>query len=195
MTTSNNLNWHNNSGYTEITALSLNGNATDEDESKYIIVHKILSENSSTDVSESEQNIVKEPLSQKNSMDISEYTIMERKEKEYRSPSVTKEVTIYFNIFEYDRNLLDRLDVTYQRAFMATPQDKYYKVLLNNIFKNNIHKGAPLFNENLRQAVGKVMEEMGAQFKCNINEITCDTSFQSPIKKKDVSTINDSVYS
>ena len=35
---------------------------------------------------------------------------------------------------------------------------------------------------------------MDAEHKHNINKITCDTSFQSPMKKKDVSTINHSVY-
>ena len=34
MMISNNLNWHDNSGYTEMTAPYLNINATDEDESK-----------------------------------------------------------------------------------------------------------------------------------------------------------------
>ena len=34
----------------------------------------------------------------------------------------------------------------------------------------------------------------GHEHERNINEITCDTSFQSPIKKKYVSTINDYVY-
>ena len=48
----NNLNWHNRGGYTEMTAPSLNANATNKDESKRIIVHEGLSENFSTDVSE-----------------------------------------------------------------------------------------------------------------------------------------------
>ena len=33
-----------------------------------------------------------------------------------------------------------------------------------------------------------------SEHECNINKITCNTSFQYPIQKKDVSTINDSVY-
>ena len=45
----NNLNWHDHIGYTET---SLSVNATDEDGSKRIIVHKGLLENCSTDVSE-----------------------------------------------------------------------------------------------------------------------------------------------
>ena len=39
-----------------------------------------------------------------------------------------------------------------------------------------------------------MIEETEAEFERNYNEITCDTSFQSPILKKYVSTINDSVY-
>ena len=66
--------------------------------------------------------------------------------------------------------------------------------MLNNLVNDNNCKGAPLSNENLRQAVGKVTEETEAEFERNINKITCNTSFQYPIKNKDVSTINDYVY-
>ena len=64
-----------------MTALSLNVNVTDEDESKQIIVHKTLLENSYMDVSKSERNIVNETLSQKCFVDVSEYTITELKYK------------------------------------------------------------------------------------------------------------------
>ena len=101
----NDLNWRDHSSYTEMTALSLKFNATDEEESKRFIVHKGLSDNCSTDVSESKRNIFNETLSQNNSAEVSEYTIKELKDKEYKEPSDTKEVTIYFNIFECGRNL------------------------------------------------------------------------------------------
>ena len=51
------------------------------------------------DVSESKRNIVNEILLQNNSANVSEYTITELKDKEYKEPSVTKEVKHYFNIF------------------------------------------------------------------------------------------------
>ena len=86
-------------------------------------MHKTLLENNSKDVSESERNIVKETLSQKNSADVTENTITELKDKEHKEPSVNHKVTSYFNILECGRNLLDQLDVTYQRAFMAPPED------------------------------------------------------------------------
>ena len=35
---------------------------------------------------------------------------------------------------------------------------------------------------------------MNVEHERNINNITCDDLYQSPIKKKDISTINDSVY-
>ena len=70
---------------------------------------------------------------------------------------------LYFNIFEYGRNLLDRLNVTYQRAFMATPQDKYYTDILENIIKVNNLKGEPLSNERIRKSVIDVREETDAE--------------------------------
>ena len=82
----------------------------------------------------------------------------------------------YFHIFECERNLLDRLDVTYQRAFMATPQDKYYTQMLKNIIKVHNCEGEPLSNERLRQAVIDVREENDTEHEHKINNITCDDS-------------------
>ena len=100
----------------------------------------------------------------------------------------------YFNIFECGGNLLDRLGVTYERVCMDTPKEKYYTKLLKSLVDNNNRNGAPLSNEKIRQAVSIVMEETEAELKRNINEITMDTSFQSPVQNKDVSTINSSGY-
>ena len=50
----------------------------------------------------------------------------------------------------------------YQQAFMATPQDKYYNVLLNNLAKDNNCKCSPLSNDKIQQVVGKLMEETEA---------------------------------
>ena len=104
-------------------------------------MNKSLSENCSTGVSKSKRNIVNKTLSQKNPTNVSEYTITELKDKEYKEPSLTKEVKRYFNIFKCGRNLLDQLDVMYQRAFMSTPQDKYYTDMLDNLIKVNNLKG------------------------------------------------------
>ena len=74
---------------------------------------------------------------------------MELKDKEYKKPSVTEEVRSYFNIFECGRNLLDRLDVTYQQAFMDIPQDKYYTRMLENIVEMNNRNGE-IFSSKVR---------------------------------------------
>ena len=83
-------------------------------------MNRTLSDNQSKDVSESECNIVHKNLSQNNSADAPDNVITELKEDEHKEPSVTQKVTIYFNIFECGGNLLDKLDVTYKRSFMAT---------------------------------------------------------------------------
>ena len=87
-----------------------------------------------------------------------------------------------------------RFDVTYQREFMATPKDKYYTALMYTLFKYNNLRGLPFSNENIQEAVSDVMEETEAEFERYHNEITCDNSYQSPILKKHVLTMNDLVY-
>ena len=83
-------------------------------------MHETLSENNYKDVSESERNIVNKTLSQINSMDVPENAIRELKDKYHKESSVTEKVTSYFNIYECGRNILDQLEVTFQRVFMAT---------------------------------------------------------------------------
>ena len=109
-------------------------------------MHVTLSENISTDVSKSERNIVNETLSQNNSADVSKNTITQLKDEENKEHSVTEKVKSYSNIYECGRNLLDRLDVTYQQAFMATPSENdYYKEMLKNLIKVN-NEGGKLCN-------------------------------------------------
>ena len=66
------------------------------------------------------KQIVNKTLSKNNSVDVLDNAIMELKDKENKETSETEKVTSYFNIFECGRNLLDQLDGTYQRDFMAT---------------------------------------------------------------------------
>ena len=87
---------------------------------------------------------------------------MDQKDAEYEESSITKEVPSYFNIFECGKNILDRLDVTYEQACMVTPKEKYYTKLLKNLVNDNNYNGAPLSNENIQQAVSIVMEETEA---------------------------------
>ena len=118
-------------------APSSNVNVTDEDESNEIIVHETLSGNNSKDISESERNIANTTLSQINSMDVPENTITELKNEEHKKPSVTEKGSSYFNIYECGRNLLDRIDATYQRAFMATPINNALVDALSNDYDSD----------------------------------------------------------
>ena len=127
-------------------------------------MHKTLSENLSMDVSESEYNIVHRTLSQNNSSDVPTNVITEFKDNEHKEPSVTGKVTSYFTIFECGRNLLDQLDVTYQRAFMATPvreglyfpspaQEIYYDKMAESLIKANVGSDGTIKNDELNKAI------------------------------------------
>ena len=90
-------------------------------------MHKTLSKNQSKDISKSECNIVHETLLQKNSSDAPDNVITELKDDEHKEPSVIGKGTSYFNIIECGRNILDKLDVTYQQVFMVSPvKEGYY---------------------------------------------------------------------
>ena len=78
-------------------------------------------------------------------------------EAEYEEYSVTHEVPSYFNILKCGRNILNRLDVTYEWACMATPREKYYEEILETIVNYNDCHNAPLSNKNLQQALSTVM--------------------------------------
>ena len=114
-------NRHMHGSYAEETDPSSNANFTDEYKSKEVILHKNLSENQSMDVSESECIIAHKTLSQNNSSDVSANVITELRDDEHKNPSVIQKGKFYFNIFDCGRNILDQLDVTYQRACMASP--------------------------------------------------------------------------
>ena len=77
---------------------------------------------------------------------------------------------------------------------MATTKYDYYKEMLKNLIKVNTNMGEPLWNEKLLQAVIDLIEEMDAEHEHNINKISCNDLYQSPMKKKDVSTIRNYVY-
>ena len=120
----NNHNVHDVYGsYEEEMAQSSDINDTGEGKSNNSIVHepfhKPSSDNLSMDVSESECNIVNETLSQSNSSDVPTNVITELNYDEHIEPSASVKGASYVNIFECGRNLLDQLDVTYQRAFIA----------------------------------------------------------------------------
>ena len=77
---------------------------------------------------------------------------------------MTEKVTSYFNLFECGRNILYRLEVTYQRVLMATPaENDYYKEMLKNLIKANNNEGGKLCNNKVRQAVIDLRSEMNVE--------------------------------
>ena len=80
---------------------------------------------------------------------------------------------------------MNRLDMTYERACMATTKEKYYTKMLETLVDYNDRNNAPLSNEKLRHAVSKVMaetEEEERDAERNTNNATVDTLFhQSPV--------------
>ena len=76
---------------------------------------------------------------------------------------------------------------------MTTPEDEYYKEMRKSLTKAN-NEGGKLCHEKIRQAVFDLRAELNVEHKRNINNISCDDLYQSPMKKKDVSTIKNSVY-
>ena len=73
---------------------------------------------------------------------------------------------------------MNRFDVKYEQACMATTKQKYYTKILETLVDYNDRNNAPLSNENLRKAVSKVMEETEEEerhAKCNDNNVTMYT--------------------
>ena len=64
-----------------------------------------------------------------------------------------------FNVFECRRNILDRLDVSYERACMATAREEYYTMMMDSLLDHNDRHGTPLSSKTLREAVSRVMAE------------------------------------
>ena len=141
--------------------------STDESTLKESLVSKTPSQICSTDEDESEGIIVDKCSTEEEESEWVHKNINKQKdvnnEADYEESSVTDEVPSYFNIFECGSNLLNRLDVTYERACMATPEEKYYTKFLETAIDYNDHHNAPFPNENLQQAIITVMVETGEE--------------------------------
>ena len=80
-------------------------------------------------------------------------------EAEYEESSLTDEVMSYFNLSNCGKFSLERLDVTYEQACMATQEDEYLADLLETIIEHNDHHKVPLSNEKLLQLVSVIVAE------------------------------------
>ena len=96
------------------------------------------------------------------------------------------------------------IDVTYERACMATTKDKYFEKMLENLIDHNDCHNTTLSNEKIIHAVSKFLaeteeEECNANNmtteECNANNMTMDTYCQYPImnntQRKDANVPNE----
>ena len=81
-----------------------------------------------------------------------------------KEPSVIEKGTSYFNIFECSRNILDQLDVTYQRLFMSSPvqeglyqpspaRERYYDQMSESLIEAKVGSDRTINNEELHKAI------------------------------------------
>ena len=116
------------------------------------------------DVSKSECNIVHKTLSQNNSSDVPTNIITELKDDEHIELSVIDKGSSNFNIFKCGRNLLGKLDVTYQRALTASPvqeglyqispaRERYYDMMVDKITEANVGSEKTINNDDLNKAI------------------------------------------
>ena len=77
----------------------------------------------------------------------------------------------YFNIFDCGGNNLNRLDVTYEQAHMATTKEKYHTKMLETLVDYNDRSNAPFSNEKFRQVVSKLLTNI-IRRKKNHNSFT-----------------------
>ena len=126
------------------------------------------------------------------------------KDNEHIETSVIEKVTSYFNIFECGRNLLDQLDVTYQRSFMASPvreeyytspaRERYYEQLKKSLINSNVESDGTINNDKLNHAVTDLKAEAKEEYERNINYMTQVDEYNPHGENKDALTINDSEY-
>ena len=112
--------------------------------------------------------------------DESEYA--NEKQKDAKN-EVACNVTNYFNVsnvFECGRN---NPYVSCERACMANVDNEYFTDVIDTLNEYQDRHGQRLYSKKLREAVRRVMDEEEEETERNINNITCDTSFQSPVTK------------
>ena len=64
---------------------------------------------------------------------------------------------------------------------MATEGNEYFTEILVTLNKYHDRQGQMLSSKNLKESVLRVMDQEEEEIERNINNITCDTSFQSPV--------------
>ena len=174
MMRSDNLNWYNHGGYTEMTALYSNVNVTNESESKCSIVNEKLSQSCSMKENDSKRSIVNKTLSQNCSAKENELCFTKEDESECVNEKQTDakneaacDVTNYFNVsnvFECGRK---NIDVSCERACIATGDNEYYMYILDTLTEYQDFYGKRLSSKKLIEAVCRVMDEEEEEMEHN----------------------------
>ena len=92
-------------------------------------------------------------------------------------------MTNYFNVsnvFECGGN---NPDVSCERVYMATEENEYSTDIIDTLNKYQDRHGQRLSSKKLKEAVLCVMDEEEEEIERNINNITCNAPFQSPVTK------------
>ena len=146
------------------------------------------------DVNTPECNIFHKTLLQNNLSDVPTNVIKELKYDEHIEPSVNDKGSSYFNIFECGRNLLDQLNVTYQREFTASPvqqglyqispeQERYYDMMADHIEETNVGSEGTINKEELRKAITILKSEEEAELEHYVDNMTQEVDYKSPWKE------------
>ena len=96
---------------------------------------------------------------------------------------VACDVTHYFNvsnIFECGRN---NPEVSGERLYMDTEDNEYFTDIIDTLNKYKDRHSKVLSIKKTKEAVLRVMVEGEEEIERNINNITCDTPFESSVTK------------
>ena len=74
-------------------------------------------------------------------------------------------------------------DVSCERARMDTGYNEYFTDILDTLKKYQDRHGQRFSIKKLKEAVLRVMDEGKEEIELDINNITCDTPFLSPVTK------------
>ena len=171
MMRSNKLNWYDHGGYKKTSVPYSNVIVTNKSKSKRSIVNETLSQKCSA--KKNELCFTKEDKSE----------CANEKKKDAKN-EVAYDVTNYLNVcnvFECGR---DNPDVQWERTCMANVDNDYFSDVLDTLNKYRDRHGKRLSSKKLREDVGHVMNEEVEEMERNINNITCDSRFQSPGTKR-----------
>ena len=89
----------------------------------------------------------------------------------------------YFNISNVFECVRNNHDMSCERACMANVDNEYFTDVLDTLNKYQDRHDQRLSSKKPREADHHVMYEEEEEMERNINIITCDTPFQSPVTK------------